>query len=1283
MKLDWPLHGRRLGLRLRPVMRWAYYLGAVMLVLLAVFYTVARLWFPQVETKKAEIEAFLSQRTAHDVRIEKLATYWDGLLPAIAAHGLEIAAPGQPPAIRLAELRATVALLPLLWREIEIRRLTLIGPKFTLERLADGRLRVSGIDAIADDSPGANQAVIDWLLRQRQLSVHDGEILWRDRRYGMEQMHLRAVQFDLQNRGDSHRAGLRAQFPAALCGDCTLALNIDGNPFVGDDWDGAIYLRAAAFDVTALPSILRERLPATVRGKFDVELWSDWEQGAPRKVNGRLTVADLRLPLKGLTPPLQVAAASGAIDWRGDRDDWRLDLTQLMLGLDGPAWRADRLRLRRDNDEHALEIAHVELADVSRFVGRLADAHPWLQQWAALEPVGAVDRLQLEVRGALDAPAAYRLRAQLTDVAWAAHEALPGLQGLSGALDMDQAQGEFRLDAQASRLDMPRVFRGPLASQRAQGLVTWRKTPAAWEVDGEQLALTTADGSGTGELRLTLPHDKTQSPHLRLRVDFKDGDGRQAAKYYPASHLSPRVLAWMDRSFLGGTVTKGYVIFDGPVRAFPFDHGEGRFEVRGHVRDGVYQYLRGWAPITHVEADVAVNGRDVYVTGGGRIGALEVAQVVVQTQPGADAKSRTVHVVGHLQGPVAESLRVLREVERDAEAAAGWRGYLPLAATGQGRLRLELTVLKEPGVDFIAEYQTEQVSLRLATPALSIDDLTGTVRVSRRGVEAGDLRGRLLGGPMKVTAKRAADDRLTVEADGEVDGRQLAQLYSHALAHRLHGTADWSLRWRQGPALGDVRFEMALERLRKRLPAPLDGGEKFDARKLVLRSDPGQRRQPTLTLEAGRWLRGRLALAPQKEGWRLARGHIGLNVPRVVLPRDEGLYVSANLDHVDVDQWSSLVRPRGGGTPGPGHLKAVRADIKRLRMFERDWGRLYLELTPSAASWQAGLKGDAAAGRVRYTPATKALPAAVVLDLSHLKLPKGGASAKESTVDPKRLPAIELKTAAFTYDGRSIGQVDFQGTPFDHGWRIARLNVTRPEARFSSRGTWKTEGGRHTTNVEMEFTTTDMGATLDAFGAKGQMKGGKTDLRANLTWAGPPMAPRVALLDGRIELAAAKGRFLRVESGAARLFGLLDLQAIARYLTLDFSSIFGKGFAFDQIHGTIAIEHGNAYTRDLLIKGPSAGLSVEGRLGLAAEDYDLALDITPKFSDTLTLTSWGLFGPQAAAAILALQKIFKKQIAAGTRVTYLVKGPWDKPVVTKLGREKEPAAEPEPAAAGE
>lgn len=76
-------------------------------------------------------------------------------------------------------------------------------------------------------------------------------------------------------------------------------------------------------------------------------------------------------------------------------------------------------------------------------------------------------------------------------------------------------------------------------------------------------------------------------------------------------------------------------------------------------------------------------------------------------------------------------------------------------------------------------------------------------------------------------------------------------------------------------------------------------------------------------------------------------------------------------------------------------------------------------------------------------------------------------------------------------------------------------------------------------------------------------------------------------------------------------------------------------------------------------------IDVAGRIGLAAEDFDLAIELQPKLSDSVTIATWGVWGPQVAAVALAVQKIFKKQIAAGTRITYVVKGPWDNPAITK------------------
>jgi uncharacterized protein YhdP len=269
-------------------------------------------------------------------------------------------------------------------------------------------------------------------------------------------------------------------------------------------------------------------------------------------------------------------------------------------------------------------------------------------------------------------------------------------------------------------------------------------------------------------------------------------------------------------------------------------------------------------------------------------------------------------------------------------------------------------------------------------------------------------------------------------------------------------------------------------------------------------------------------------------------------------------------------------------------------------------------------------------------------------------------------VDPRRLPAVVLHSKSFELRGKSLGELDFRAEPDNAGWQFRRLNLTRPDMKLNASGRWQYDGKQHESRFDIEFSSPDMGKTMEAFGAPDQLAGGEVSVKSNLSWSGSPTNPQLAALSGKVDVSARKGRFLKVKSGAGRLFGLLDISAIGRYLTLDFTPVFGKGLIYDRIQGEVNIEKGNAYTSGFSIRGPAIQLDIGGRIGLATEDFDLALELQPKISDTVTIATWGVLGPQVAAAVLAVQKIFKKQIAKGTRITYVVKGPWDNPVITKL-----------------
>jgi len=1273
---EYAFHVGRLTLH---VSRWTLYVSLVLLTLLTIALVIVRYMLPTITEHKQNLEEYLSQRSGHQVRIESLDAHWDGLYPGARMQGLQVyAADGIRPAVRLSEVRLSLSLLPLLWGSFEINRLVVVNPSLSLERLADGRFRISGIDPLQAAEPGQGEKFVGWLFQQGRLEIEHGELQWFDHREGGPAVRLARVQMSLRNSGDRHRLGFKAEFPKGMCDDCFVALDIKGNPLASEEWGGDIYLHAGQMNIASLPLIAREKLPSDFRGNFNLQISSDWEQGLPVSIKGRAQVRDLRLPVPGWGTPLGVREAGGDISWRQQRRGWRLDVANPKFGLSGPAWAGGHLRIVHKPEESEFHIDHLDLADITGFVARLKDeiagsiedipgkASDWLDAWLVIKPEGAADNFSLNLDGDWLSPRDFSLEADIRNGIAQPYQKFPGVKGLSGHLSLSRESGNFRFSSVDTTVLLPRVFRHPLSAQSLSGDLKWEKYADYWLVNGNSLRLTGEDGRGTGKLSLQLPHDQAVSPTLKLRVDFQDGNGAHAARYFPVAHLSPATLAWMERSFLGGVVTEGYLIYDGPIRDFPFDRGTGKFELRGHVRGGVYRYLPGWEPIRQAEADVALDGSSVLVTGSGKIGKLDATQVVVNSRA-SGAGHHVVHVSGKVSGPINETLAVLQRVE-SRSGTGRWLDYLPsgLQGSGPGLLSLDLTIPLDGQhrTDIQGEFRFMKNSLQFAGSPVVAEDIEGDVRFTQTGIREGKLRARILGGETVLSAS-GKDDQLAIHGQGAITAKGLAPIVGSKIAPHLGGSVKWFGSWQWGSVFNDLSAEADLRGLKVSLPPPLNLPDGLADEKLVVRTELARRDRILLGLSLGERMSGRLVFAQKDSLWKFSGGRIDFGQQNVAPPRERGLHVSASLGTVDFDQWWPLL---GGGANLPDTLTHVSANVQALTMFDREFGQLSLDVFRHQGAWGGTVSGTSMVGKLQYSATGAA--SAFELDLERLAVPEKLHQRRDVPVDPRRLPSVVLRSKSFELRDKPLGELDFMAAPVDRGWRIRRFNLTRPEMKLAISGNWLYADNAHASDFEAVFESSNLGDTAEAFGAPNQVSGGEARLKANLSWPGSPTTPRLAELSGDIEVTAKKGRFVKVKAGAGRLFGLLDLSAIGRYLTLDFSPVFGKGFIYDQIQGKVSIEQGNAYTRGFAIRGPATQIDVGGRIGLATEDFDLAIEVLPKLSDTVTIATWGVLGPQVAAAVLAVQKIFKKQIAAGTRVTYVVKGPWDNPVITKLVKEK-------------
>lgn len=1275
----------------RHVARWIWYTGIVALLLLAVGAMTARALLPQLAEHKDEVEAAINRVSPHAVRIEKLSTYWDGLHPGLQMHGLHVlGADRETTALRFEEVRISLAWWPLLRREFAINNLEISRPSITLEWLTDGRFRLAGLDPVQPTAEGQGEDFLRWLFRQSRIAIIDGDLTWRDRRTPAPALHLAKVNIVLRNNGERHRLELNAVFPPALCRECSLLLDITGNPLETSDWSGDIDLRAGGLNIETLPHIVRERLPATLAGRFDVQLRTRWKQGVPQHIAGRTSIAGLVLPLRDLPTPLKLRELHGDVVWKVLDKGWQLDLTNLTLGLKQPAWAADTLRVVYGPNESVLEAGQVDLVDITTLVEDMRNAYAsrrlsamdrdmeLLQSWSALKPTGRLNKFRLQLTGAWSAPTDFALKTGLDDVSVQSRQRAPGVRGLSGFLTAGMTGGEFVADSDDIAVTLPEVFRGPLAARQLRGRLAWEQRAGNWEFSGERLRLAASGGQLNADFTLSVPRDTAHSPTLRMDANFKDLDGAQATRYYPVRHLARTTLAWMEHSFVGGRVAKGHLFYDGPVREFPFSAGNGRFEIRAQVRDGTYRFLPGWAPVQQAEAEVTINRDQVRITGQGRVGNLVAKNVLVQTQRGPDGREE-VHVRGDAAGTVDEALQVLHGARADA-AASAWTRYLPvgLRGSGTGALKLEVAVpFDDAPVRVLGEYRFRNAALRDPDIGTAVEALEGPVRFDEHGIRDGQLRGRFFGGDATLVALQEPHG-LVMHGQGRLTSEGLGAVLGPRFAPQLSGAADWRAMWRSHKGVGNLQAELGLRGLKMRLPAPLNFPDGVPVEKLTLKTETATGDHHGLMLNAGDRMSGRLAFQRQAGGWLFSGGRIAFgDVPAAQVPgragTGRGLHISAQLDALDLDPWFPLLSQEG--REPPAWLARVSAEIRAFEFLDRPFGRVTVDLTHEKAGWSGNLSGAAATGRVKYI--RRGAAAHIDLDLASLNLPARAVAGQDTDVDPRRLPALTVKARAFQLKDKPLGGLDFAAQPMAGGWRVTRLNVVQPETRMAVTGDWRRTDAGHQSEFDVRLTSSDIGKTLEALGIPDQMSGGEIDVTARVAWPGSPANLRLANLSGRAEITAEKGRFLQLKQGTGRFFGVLDLSAIGRYLTLDFSPIFGQGFVFDRIHAQMALERGNVYTDDLSIRGPSAKMNVRGRIGLAAEDFDLTLDVQPQLTDSLTLGSLAVFGPAAAAAVLAFQKIFKKQITETTRVSYGVKGPWDNPAVTRTLEESKVPVKPE------
>ncbi len=1267
---------------------WAAF--AATLIAAAALVTIVRMLLPEIGSQRAAIQEWIAETVGRPAVVGEIKASWSGWSPRISVDKIAFFDPSKS-----AELvrfdRAVINIAPLgsiVARTLKPKSLILSGVELTLIRHEDGRITVAGM-------PPPKSPIIVWLIKQNNFAVTEADLNVIDESDGSE-IALKDVTLAINSRGEQKRLTGFVDLPESIGRRLTIEYSATGDP-LGSEWDGTVNFRLDGFNTEYLNEHLTWQGSPPPKAPTDLVAWTEWKRAKLHKASFELHV-DVPHDASAGAADDHALRARGIVHRRPR--GWRIDVGEIELPAVAKAnqgahfsaaWHTQGGELR----SAVISGSALPVDPIATLVTRLMPLDPSVRKSITqARPRGTLRDLEAAWTRDAEGKTQQFLTSRLEQISADASTEFPGLSGLDARVVWGTRGGLLSFDRADFEVDYEARFPQTLEITKLSGWLSWATavdggiTAHAHNLDG---VISGADLVVNGSL---VTHAES-SPSVKLIVDVREADATRLHHMLPSGLMPQRGETWSRELFQAGRITSGRAVIRGPVEGFPFDNAEGVFKADFGIADARMQYSRRWPIATDLDGRLSYRGRRVeLLVDRGFVTEANIAGAEI-VLPNLFTKKRFVRISGTARGPAKSATDIVMASPLKAGKAARLQG---IDINGDIEVALDLNLALFRGgpkeVLGLTRFRGNRIEGRQLN--VVVENVVGDVSFTRGDWYGEGMTGEFDGMPVGLVMAGGLDDpnydsefRLT----GTTDAAGLIK-YLRRYTPSIHawletkdrlGSITGTLPWKSVltiPTKGvdeaalprRLAIESSLHGLNVDLPWPFD--KLADERKqlriemaikdriaLAARIDYGDTMDVEITstkTETGRAAVNRIevlfgSIAPQFKG-------------------TPGINVRGYIPMLSLNEWAGYMQGPDSpeGTPFTTLPTSFDIQVKELRMLRRQLEDIRLAGTKAEDHWTVDVSSIDATGQVLIPRDLD--NNALQLDLEHLRLVSSPQEKEDEPLelDPTRIPALEFKCATFQFGDTDFGRAEIRTTRLDDGLRLERLNFTNPDFNVSASGNWLIDGQLQTSQLNIDASSRALAPLLDRFGYKvANIEGGETDIQIDATWSGTPADFTLDRLTGTFELHVIDGRFLDIEPGSGRLFGLLSLQTLPRRLSLDFTDIFRKGFAFDRIDGVFELELGNAYTNSLAMDGPAARIDVSGRTGLANKDYDQHVVVTPALSSSLPLAA-ALFGPIGAGAGAVYYiggKMFKsipEQVDKFLTREYSIKGSWENPVVEKI-----------------
>jgi uncharacterized protein (TIGR02099 family) len=1239
------------------------------------------------------------------------------------------------PTLTIQSISGELSLLSFYHLSPYFQKLSIGDVELTAERGSNGVISIAGI---ALDPNESGHAGSDWLMAQNAIQLNNAVIHWRDREKKKLDTDVRIESLVISNGLRDHLIDLVAYLPSdpspvRLSAD--FKHGIGGEPSNWRNWSGQFTWDFKGLNLNRLGLDFKLPLPM-LEGIVESRGFVSLNKGRLSGGDALLFADDLRVQFKQERDLLEfgrleaemqesskgkvVSVTSKKLAWRDFGSPKNSPLKQLspMSFYWTPPKAGEEIR------DFGFSSPRISVDDATLFALNLPLPNKLHRIIAGSKASGLLENVDIqwsEKSSALPLPKtwlpntnlALSIKADLSNFRFLGpRNVLPSVTNLTGRLETNEKQGSLILNSPNLELDISGFLVDPkLKLETAKGQIAWQKIKGQWQISGKDVAFSNPDVSAS----LTANYlfgDPKQTDSLTLNMQFERATLTQAHRYLPVE-MDRDARTYLSKAFAAGEIQQGSLSIKGDPNQIPYSAKfPGEFTLNLPIKNTTFNPVPtlpvsqgSWPAFTNISGAVMMKESALKV----RVDKANYQNVLLQsiqaTIDDINAPNSDLKVTGSASGDLNELLDYIKPTpilqKRPSVAQL-------LSVSGPANLTVDLAIplsgSKDPDLDIRLTLLGNRMQWSDFPPLLNTK---GSLRIQDDFPVPETIRAEVLGGNLQVTSQSAKGTEKLLTIAGGINTNELKKHLADksdsifapvlsAMTGRIN--YDGQVRIDKSNIDSNVRFNLnafglnAPEPLNKVINTPLTA-------RLNLKSNPDQKSGGSMLSWSGQ-IGERIFMQGSSATGSPVRQAYGIGMP-ATLPQN-GIAFGINTNELDLDAWYAFLKPspasdvvtKKGGEPTSSQYAdanvpvEINAQVKKLTLLNRLWTDLQLSANKKDAQLQLQLKSPQVAGQIQWQ-AKKKMDIAGQLSgkLSTLRIPEaiGSTTTNPATkqqellqVSVSELPNINVAVDDFQYSDKSLGKVSLKATRSPTALIINNLQVSNLQDTAVISGAWRGSDGaqKERTEIDITMAIADLGPIAARWGNPKSIEGGDGNISGKLAWTGSAFQPQLETLNGKINVALEKGRLLKVDNTAAKLFSVLSLQSLLRFATLDLQGSLGtvvtQGTAFKTITGDFEVNNGIAKTDNFLMQLDQARVAMTGLIDAPKETQDLRITIFPSIDATSGALAVFAINPIAGLGALIGQYLVTNRINKAMQSDYLVQGSWTDPEIIPLNQQGQP-----------